>query len=98
MSKARVRAIIPYNDGIVVIHRIKPDKEYYVFPGGGIEEGESVAECAEREVFEEVGIKGHFNKVLYETNFRDKKEYYVYVDYVSGEIGTGQGPEFTSDV
>lgn len=30
--------------------------QYYNFPGGGVEEGETLAECAKREVFEESGI------------------------------------------
>lgn len=97
MEKISVRAVIPYNDGFIVIHRIRTDREYYVFPGGKIEEGESVDECVEREVMEEIGIKSIFKKVLYEVIWKDKKQYYAYVEYVKGKIGTGEGPEFTSE-
>ena len=99
MSKLteKARAIIPYNDGIIVIHRIKTNEEYYVFPGGGIEKGESLIECVEREVFEEVGIECRFRKVLFEQIYDGRKVSFAYVKYHSGTIGTGQGPEFNSD-
>ena len=50
-------------DGLYLVTRlIKTD--IYMFPGGGLEPGESIEECVVREVIEETGIKV---KVLYKT-------------------------------
>ncbi len=54
MKKNRASAIIPYEDGLIVIRRIKGDnenrEEYYTIPGGGQEEGESIEEATLREI------------------------------------------------
>jgi 8-oxo-dGTP pyrophosphatase MutT (NUDIX family) len=42
---------------IALIERIRPGRHYWVLPGGGIEAGESGAEAAIREAFEELGIE-----------------------------------------
>jgi 8-oxo-dGTP pyrophosphatase MutT (NUDIX family) len=47
-----------------------PGVEYYVTPGGGLDEGESLAEGAVREVFEETGLRieaGALGPVVAET-------------------------------
>ncbi|HBI25438.1 MAG: hypothetical protein UT41_C0001G0448 [Candidatus Wolfebacteria bacterium GW2011_GWC2_39_22] len=44
--------------GIVVIRdKSKPNPILCKFPGGHVEEGETRKKCAEREVFEEIGIR-----------------------------------------
>ena len=58
--RIRVAGIIPLNDGYALMHRKdvknKPMSEYYVFPGGGLEEGETLEEGTAREIKEEFGI------------------------------------------
>ena len=41
----RAVGIIIKNNKVLLIHRIKDGGEYYVFPGGAIEEGESSKEA-----------------------------------------------------
>lgn len=56
MVRQRVSAIIVNDKKILLIHRIKNNTEYYVFPGGGKEEGESDNDAVKREVKEETNL------------------------------------------
>ena len=53
-KRATVRAIIECDGKLAMIHKKKRD--YYAFPGGGIEDGESYQEALIREVKEETGL------------------------------------------
>ncbi len=96
----RVRAIIPYNDRIVLVKRTRivegRVKEYFVFPGGGVEGSETLEECIKREVFEEIGIVVDPFKEIYRVRGK-REEVFFLCKYVSGEFGTGKGPEFNSE-
>ena len=49
------RAILIRDGRIVMVHSLKYD--YYKFPGGGIEEGESPVQAVIRETLEEAGLR-----------------------------------------
>lgn len=55
----RVRAVIVGDGRVLTIRRFRPDKDkhYWVFPGGGREEGESDLEALKRELEHELGLK-----------------------------------------
>ncbi len=104
MERVRVAGIIPMEGGIALMHRSgvtkrKDYQEYYVFPGGGLEEGETKEEGTIREIQEEFGIKVKIKKKMYEMyseKFKQREIFYL-CKYVSGELGTGDGPEFSND-
>jgi ADP-ribose pyrophosphatase YjhB (NUDIX family) len=48
----RVRGIIIKDEKIVLIERVKGDRTYYIFPGGGVEEGETILQALHREMTE----------------------------------------------
>ncbi len=98
-----VRGIVNYNDKIVLIHRIKTKddgtvRDYYVTPGGKIEENESHEVALRREIKEELGIEIEIKGLCLELDDRDYNDsfqYFYNCNYKAGELGTGDGPEFT---
>ncbi len=104
MERVRVAGIIFINGGVALMHRTEVKKrkdyqEYYTFPGGGLEEGETPEEGTIREIKEEFGIDVKVIKRLYEMNSEkfNQKEIFYLCEYVSGKFGTGNGPEFSND-
>lgn len=94
------RVIIIHENKILLIHRIKEGKEYYVLPGGKIEYGETPEEAAIREVKEETSLTIEIEKLLWEHSehfkdkFRDEKRegYYFLAKSFEGKLELG-GPE-----
>lgn len=52
----RHAGIVIKNDKLLIVHRIKDGREYWVFPGGHRRDNESGEAAVVREVFEETGI------------------------------------------
>ena len=104
MERTRVAGIVPMEGGFAFMHRKdvikrKDYQEYYTFPGGGLEEGETPEEGTIREIKEEFGINVKIVKKLYETyseKFNQREIFYL-CTYIDGEFGTGDGPEFNND-
>jgi len=96
MNKLRVRGIIVDQQEIVLIHRMRGSDNYYVFPGGGVEEGEDLETALKREAREELGIDIKMLRKVYTFIDKDdsRQEFYV-CSVAGGKIGTGKGPEFT---
>jgi len=90
--KKRVSAVIINDGNILLIRRTKPDKEYYTFPGGSVEEGENESYAMRREIKEELSVDAVIEELLFEIENQDKKEPYFLIGKLVGipEIG---GPE-----
>lgn len=104
MKRTRVAGIVLMNHGIALMHRKdvikrKDYQEYYTFPGGGLEEGETPEEGTIREIKEEFGIQVKIVKKLYEMQSEkfNQLELFYLCEYLDGEFGTGDGPEFHHD-
>ncbi|MFA5987343.1 MAG: NUDIX domain-containing protein [Candidatus Paceibacterota bacterium] len=90
--KKRVSAVVIGEDRILLIKRVKPGIEYYTFPGGSVEEGESDEVAMSRETLEELGIGGKIQQKIFEVNNNGKKEIYFLVGKYVGVPELG-GPE-----
>lgn len=95
----RVRAIIIEDGKLLTIKRVKENETYWVFPGGGIEDGENQRQALIRECQEELGVVVEVGELVFENSyvhwkFGPQHEYFYNCSIISGEVGTGEGPEF----
>lgn len=106
--RIRVAGLIEMENGYALMHRLnvkkkenstQPYGEYYVFPGGGVEDDDkSFEDGVKREVLEEFGIEVEVkDKLYYRIINNELEEHLYYCIYKSGKLGTGTGPEFSGN-
>lgn len=88
------RCILIENRNVLLIYRERDEEKYYVFPGGGIEEGETKEACIKRECKEELGIDIEIKKYVYEVKGKDFVQHFFLIRRTAGEIGTGNPEEY----
>ena len=105
-QRCRVGGVIVDGDDsgggrVLLLYRFNPgrsggDREYYVLPGGGVEEGETVLEAVEREVEEETSLDVVVERELYRLIDRrpgagNAEEMFYLCRYISGTPTIGDG-------
>lgn len=85
----RVVGVIIKDDKILLMRRIKNGREYYVFPGGGVKENESMEEAIIREIKEELSLKSTIDKFLFEIENQGRQEYYYLIKEFSDQPRLG---------
>lgn len=95
-DRIRASGICIHDNKILLIHRInleleKEKQEYYVIPGGGVEDGEKIEDAVIREMKEETSLDVRLGELFYELEDYDGQgkflKYYAYIcEYISGEI------------
>lgn len=85
-TKNRVTGVIIRDGKILLIHRFKNGKEYWVFPGGGVESGETLEEGLHREILEETNLKiNRYTELFRNTDVRQNCCIFYYCEVGSGD-------------
>ena len=95
----RVAAVVERKGALLLVRHQKPDRDpYWVLPGGRLEPGETIPECASRELAEETGLTARFSGILYVSEFLREGRHTI--DVVArmalegeGEASLGSDPE-----
>jgi 8-oxo-dGTP pyrophosphatase MutT (NUDIX family) len=90
----RAGVVLLTEHGLAAIERIREGRTYHVLPGGQVEDGESPAEAARREVVEELGLLVKIRNAVAVVHFGDSTQHYFTAEVIGGEFGTGDGPEY----
>ncbi len=81
----RATAFVYKDNKVLMIFRHKNDNEYYVLPGGHVEEGETLAYATTRELLEETSIKADFDKKLFSLiDINGRTHHICLCKYISG--------------
>ena len=90
MKRVSARGLVITEKGLAVIFRrkIKDSKveEYYVIPGGGIEEGEELTQGLKRELREELDIEVNVKDLAFVKETDDRIEYFYNCEFISGNF------------
>jgi 8-oxo-dGTP diphosphatase len=83
--KNRSAALILRDGKLLLMHRQKPGRDYYILPGGGVELDETFEEACIREVKEETGLQVISLRRVHRYITQEKEENYYLVDVSPGE-------------
>lgn len=101
MKKA-TRLIIEEEDTIIFIKRRKKIngkiQEFYVLPGGMLEDNEDYISAGVREAYEELSVEVEIEEFFYEeyVDELDKFEKYYFAKITKGKAQNGMGEEFVN--
>lgn len=93
--RTRAGIILVENDKVALIERHRAGLDYYVFPGGGVDEGETPEQAAVREAKEELGVDVRLKQKAVVIQFDLSTQVYFLAERIGGEFGSGTGEEFT---
>lgn len=93
----RAAAIVIENDRVVLIERrnSRRGKLYYLYPGGGIEAGETAEETVVREIAEETGLDVSVGRLVAVVTRHGYQQYHFLAKIDGGIFATGTGVEVT---
>lgn len=96
MSSVRAAVVLRLGAAVALIERRRDGHTYYLFPGGGVEEGETPEVTAAREAKEELGVEVSIGELVARSGPVGRPQVYYRAEFVSGTFGTGSGEELAS--
>ena len=94
---ARARVVIVQDGRVALIKRVRDGTTYYIFPGGGVEDGETPAEAAVREAYEELGVHVRLSEHMRDEVFRGVRFHFFRAEIAGGEFGSGEWPDHADE-
>ncbi len=83
--RPRAAGLVTHNDKILLIYR-RNKEEYFVFPGGGVEDDEAPTDAVLREIDEETSIEATVDRAVFDLiHDTGDVHHYFLCNYVSGE-------------
>jgi 8-oxo-dGTP diphosphatase len=91
--RVRAAVVIVENGRVALIERVRDRRTYFVFPGGGVEAGESPQQAAVREAHEELGVRVELGDLVSVAYRNGREQRYYLASIAGGTFGTGRGNE-----
>ena len=89
------RGIVITDNKLLLVKRVREGQEFYVFPGGHIDSGETPRDAVVREVREETNVETAPIRMLYKYLHKGKLESFYTCAYKSGTVSTTDAEEYT---
>ncbi len=97
-QRVRAGVVLLQDDLLCLIRRVRLGSTYYLFPGGGVEEGETPVEAAVREAWEELGLHVQPGRLIGDFTHNNERHLFYLAHVTGGRFGTGTGEEYTGSL
>lgn len=87
-TRESCRGLVIKDNKILLIHEL--NKDVYMSPGGGVEAGETLPQCCQRELMEEAGLKVSVGEHLFTINEYVFDELFIANYFICEIIGEGK--------
>lgn len=97
-TDTRAAGIVIKDSSVLLMERKTNTDHYFVFPGGGVEEGEDPQDTAVRELAEETSIEVVLDRLIYNVTYFEKRperntQLFYLCKYISGEPSLHEASE-----
>jgi ADP-ribose pyrophosphatase YjhB (NUDIX family) len=100
MRELVVRALIPVDEKLLLVKH-KAEQDFWVLPGGRVDDQEGIRDALKRELVEELGVAPEIGNLLYVYQLQrgdtERVEFHFHVingaDYTNATIGDGSHSE-----